>query len=72
VKLYQLSRTDEVDDNEVASMVVAAEELWPARAIASQAQSDAVWNSPSHSTCIEIGTAARNVPAGVVLADARG
>ncbi|GAA3560813.1 hypothetical protein [Kribbella ginsengisoli] len=75
LKLWLLTRTDDVDYDEVAVMVVAAVELWPARGIAAAShgrESGAVWASPNHSTCDLIGTAAEGITPRVLLVDVKG
>jgi len=75
LKLYLLTRTGNVDYDEAAAMVVAAVELWPARAIAAAshaAEADAEWSSPNHSTCDLIGTAAEGITPRVLLVDVKG
>ncbi|TDU87608.1 hypothetical protein EV138_1132 [Kribbella voronezhensis] len=75
LKLYLLTRTGNVDYDEAAAMVVAACELWPARAIAAAshaAEPDAEWTSPNHSTCDLIGLAAEGITPRVLLIDVKG
>ncbi|MFK4091121.1 hypothetical protein ACI2LF_43850 [Kribbella sp. NPDC020789] len=75
LKLYLLPRTSEVRYDEAAAMVVAACELWPARAIAAAshaAEADAEWTSPNHSTCDLIGLAAEGITPRVLLVDVKG
>jgi hypothetical protein len=75
LNLYLLTRTDNVDYDEAAAMVVAAVEPWPARAIAAAShgtEPDAVWTSPNHSTCDLIGLAAEGIAPRVLLVDVKG
>ena len=81
LKLYLLKRNhfdyDDVacDHGEVAAMVVAASELWPARELAAAAhglEPASEWDAPNWSTCELIGTAVDGTEPGVVYTDTLG
>jgi hypothetical protein len=74
-KLFHLTRTDSIDYDQAAEMIVVATDIWAARRLAGKAargEGEATWSSPNHSTCIEIGTAAPHLLPGDLLVDVLG